>query len=111
MQNLTSKIATAILAVIGLLSTGMIAVCTSELGRYDRWLSPTVATVLLIVGFVFLAAGALATIILLLLAAINLSSKLDPRWPELVLRGRDRRSASGQANARSNMQSADDQKH
>ncbi len=90
MQKAVSRISTAILGVIGLLCFGVIAECSSEVGRYYGWFSARVASVLGVLGLVFLAAGGLAIAALLIFVAATLLAKISARHPEAVPRGRDR---------------------
>jgi hypothetical protein len=90
MRRPTLNIPVAVLGIIGVLSVGSIAACSSVLGRDGRWFSGGVANALRILGWVFLAAGGLAITILLVFAVANLLARISARYPEPVPRGRDR---------------------
>ena len=89
MRRPTLSIPVALLGIIGVLSVGAIAACSSVLGRDYEWFSGGVANMLRILGWVFLTAGGLAMTILLVFAVITLLSKIFAHYPEAVPRGRD----------------------
>ncbi len=66
MQKPSLRIATALLAFIGVSSVAAIAECVSEIGMCHRWFSPRVGGVLHVIAIILLVAAVLAFAIVLL---------------------------------------------